>query len=188
MLQIVCNSCIFNSLVSSEKLACLRDVNLPIGRNYRLQSMLYSQKHFFSSIQHNCTYTDVNFKNAVVGSCVKDKTTSNLMPPLPGGIWRPVIILYLEFYLFGDQKISRMAFTHFHSIFLLIGILHFGNQKFQTNQTSNVTLVIRFDVLNDNGVDVPFLGFVMLFKIDLSTTLSLSTLSLIHQFKCVNLF
>jgi len=39
------------------------------------------------------------------------------MPPLPGGIWR------------------------------LIGILHFGNQKFQTNQTSNVTLVEkRFDV------------------------------------------
>ena len=75
------------------------------------------------------------------------------MPPLPGGIWRPVIILYLEFYLFGDQKISRMAFTHFHSIFLLIGILHFGNQKFQTNQTSNVTLVEkRFDVLNDNEV------------------------------------
>jgi hypothetical protein len=32
------------------------------------------------------------------------------------------------------------------------------------------------------------LGFVMLFKIDLSTTLSLSTLRLIHQFKCVNLF
>jgi len=150
---------IFNSLVSSEIKTCLRVVNLPIGSNYRLQSMLYSQKHFFSSIQHNCTYTDVNFKNAVVGSCVKDKTTSNLMPPLPGGIWR------------------------------LIGILHFGNQKFQTNQTSNVTLVEkRFDVLNDNGVDVPFLGFVMLFKIDLSTTLSLSTLSLIHQFKCVNLF
>ena len=180
---------IFNSLVSSEIKTRLRGVNLPIGSNYRLQSMLYSQKHFFSSIQHNCTYTDVNFKNAVVGSCVKDKTTSNLMPPLPGGIWRPVIILYLEFYLFGDEKISRMAFTHFHSIFLLIGILHFGNQKFQTNQTSNVTLVEkRFDVLNDNGVDVPFLGFVMLFKIDLSTTLSLSTLRLIHQFKCVNLF
>jgi len=92
MLQVVCNSCIFNSLVSSEIKACLRDVNLPIGSNYRLQSMLYSQKHFFSSIQHNCTYTDVNSKNAVVGSCVKDKTTSNLMPPLPGGIWRPFLV------------------------------------------------------------------------------------------------
>jgi len=104
--------------------------------------MLFSQKHFFLPFSTNSAQIpDVNFKNAVVGSCVKDKTTSSLMPPLPGGIWRPVIILYLEFYLFGDLKISRMAFTHFHSIFLLIGILHFGNQKFQTNQTSNVTLV-----------------------------------------------
>jgi len=69
------------------------------------------------------------------------------MPPLPGGIWRPVIILYLEFYLFGDQKISRMAFTHFHSIFLLIGILHFGNQKFQTNQTCQTSHLLKKDLM-----------------------------------------
>merc|ERR1712226_759634 len=109
------------------------------------------------------------------------------MPPLPGGIWRPVIILYLEFICLVNKKFLEWPLHIFTLSFLLIGILHFGNQKFQTNQTSNVTLVEkRFDVLN--GVDVPFLGFVMLFKIDLSTTLSLSTLRLIHQFKCVNLF
>lgn len=140
MLQVVCNSCIFNSLVSSEIKACLRDVNLPIGSNYRLQSMLYSQKHFFSSIQHNCTYTDVNSKNAVVGSCVKDKTTSNLMPPLPGGIWRPVIILYLEFYLFGDQKFLEWPLHIFTLSFYLLEFFILATKNFKRikRQTSHL--------------------------------------------------
>lgn len=140
MLQVVCNSCILDSLVSSEIKACLRDVNLPIGSNYKLQSMLYSQKHFFFFHSAQLHIYRCKFKNAVVGSCVKDKTTSNLMPPLPGGIWRPVIILYLEFYLFGDQKFLEWPLHIFTLSFYLLEFFILATKNFKRikRQTSHL--------------------------------------------------
>merc|ERR1719242_956997 len=92
MLQIVRNRSVHLTVLYLRryKLVCVMEIYpLEVTIDY---SPCYIHKNIFSSIQHNCTYTDVNFKNAVVGSCVKDKTTSNLMPPLPGGIWRPFLV------------------------------------------------------------------------------------------------
>ena len=62
------------------------------------------------------------------------------MPPLPGGIWRPVIILYLEFYLFGDQKFLEWPLHIFTLSFYLLEFFILATKNFKRikRQTSHL--------------------------------------------------